>query len=181
MKIIDRSLLGAALIAASFTVGCQNAANTNTAANKPANANSTNSANPTPVAVDKTPEKSAEYSMATPTEAYKTAWSVRDKKDLAGMKRVMSKDILDFLADIGKEEKKSLDDEIKALFEQPQAKSAESRNEKITGDTAVLEYKDDKGEWKTMDFVKEDGVWKLTLAKADKLNKMIDESTKKPK
>lgn len=180
MKIIDRSLLCAAVVAASFAVGCQTAANTN----KPANANSTNAnaANTAVNVAEKTPEKSTgELSQATPTEAYKTAWTVRERKDVAGMKRVMSKEILDFLADIAKEDKKTLDDQIKAIFEQPQAKTAESRNEKVTGDTAKLEYLDDKGEWKTMDFIKEDGVWKMTLAPKDKLNRMIDESENKPK
>ncbi len=177
MKIIDRSLLFAALVAASFVVGCQSAAN----ANKPANANSSNSNSANTVA-EKTPEKTTtELSQATPTEAYKTAWAVREKKDVAGMKRVMSKDILEFLADIAKDDKKTLDDQIKEIFDSPQAKTAEARNEKITGDKAQLEYLDDKGDWKTMDFVKEEGVWKMTLAGADKLNKTIDEKTNKPK
>jgi hypothetical protein len=178
--MIDRSFLFAALVAASLAAGCQSAANSN----KPANANSanTNTANSAANTASKTPESTTtELSQATPTDAYKTAWAVREKKDVAGTKRVMSKEILDFLADIAKDEKKTLDDQIKEIFEQPQAKTAEARNEKITGNTAQLEYLDEKGEWKTMDFVKEDGLWKMTLAPKDKLNKMIDEQTNKPK
>ena len=46
---------------------------------------------------------------------------------------VMSKDILDFLEMMGKEDKKSLDDTLKELCETPQGATSESRNEKITG------------------------------------------------
>ena len=179
MKIIDRTLLCAAIVAASFAFGCQPAANSNKAAN--ANTANSNAVNTAATAPQKTPDKAAvEFLQSTPTEAYKTAWAVRENKDVTGMKRVMSKDILSFLADIGKDENKTLDDEIKANFERPQAKTAEARNEKITGDTAKLEYLDEKGEWKTMDFVKEEGVWKIAIAPKDKLDKMIDEKTKKP-
>ena len=37
------------------------------------------------------------------------------------------------------------------------------RDEKITGNRAVLEFKDENGKWTEMDFVKEGGGWKLTL------------------
>lgn len=64
-------------------------------------------------------------------------------------------------------EKKSLDEMFQELAEKPQAAIPEVRNEKINGDRAIIEYRDEKGEWKEMDFVKEDGGWKLTLPKAD--------------
>jgi hypothetical protein len=42
----------------------------------------------------------------------------------------------------------------------------ETRNEKIDGDTATLEVKDDKKDkWETIHFAKEDGEWKLALDK----------------
>ncbi len=169
-----RILLAAVVLTAVFAAGCQNTANSN-AANRPANATNVNSAN-----ADKTPDKPAtELSQATPTDAYKTAWAVRDRKDVAGMKKVLSKDILDFLTEMGKGDGKSLDDEIKAIFEKPQAKTAEARNEKITGDEATIEYLNENGEWKTMEFVKENGVWKMALGKMDQLEKKINEGNKK--
>ena len=53
------------------------------------------------------------------------------------------------------------------MFDRPQAKTAEVRNEKITGNTAILEYLDEDGNWKRMDFVKEGSDWKMTMPKAD--------------
>ncbi len=45
-------------------------------------------------------------------------------------------------------------------------KLPETRNEKITGDTATLEVKNDKtGKWDTLPFVKENGEWKIALDK----------------
>jgi len=56
---------------------------------------------------------------------------------------------------------------IKEMCDKPQADKAESRNEKIKGDTATVEYLTEKGDWKTMDFEKVDGKWLLGFPKAD--------------
>lgn len=153
--------------------------------NSPANGNSNvNSATPKP-AETATATPGAEVSgepgsLATPTEAYKTAFALRQKKDVQGLKKVLSKEILEFFAEIGKLEKKSQDEMIKELVEKPQSGAPETRNEKITGDRAILEFKDDKGEWQEMDFVKEDGGWKLTLPKAEDPGKASNSAPKKP-
>jgi len=80
---------------------------------------------------------------------------------------MFSKDILEFFEMMAKEEKKTVDEEIKDLTERPQAKTAEARNEKINGDRATVEYLDETGSWRTMDFVKEGGRWKLGIPKED--------------
>jgi hypothetical protein len=85
---------------------------------------------------------------------------------LHALKRVLSKEMLGFLEDIGKSEQKTLDDELKDLCAAPQAPTAEVRNEKISGDNATLEYLDEKGKWSLMGFVKEGDDWKMTLPKA---------------
>src|SRR5205085_11501447 len=36
------------------------------------------------------------FSLATPTDAYKTAYALREKNDVNGLKRVMSKYVLEF-------------------------------------------------------------------------------------
>ncbi|CAN5405895.1 hypothetical protein BH20ACI2_BH20ACI2_09370 [soil metagenome] len=54
------------------------------------------------------------------------------------------------------------------LCEKPQAPTAEVRNEKITGDRATIEYLDEYGNWSPMEFVKEDGVWTLTIEMPEK-------------
>lgn len=106
-------------------------------------------------------------SLATPTDAYKTAYELRKKKDVEELKKMMSDDIKEFLTMMGEAEKKSLDDMIKEMCEKPQADRAEARNEKIKGDTATVEYLTEKGDWKTMDFEKVDGKWLMTFPKAD--------------
>jgi len=121
-------------------------------------------------------EKPTVGTLATPTDAYKAAYSARQKKDIEGLKKVLSKDALEFFTIMGKDDGKTLDDGLKQLAERPQAATAEVRSEKITGDTATLEFLDEKGKWSPMDFVKEGGEWKLTIPKA---NMPIGEDTNK--
>jgi len=102
-------------------------------------------------------------STATPSDSYRTAHILRAKKDVEGLKQVMSNEILEFFTEMGKLEKKSLDEMLLQLVNKPQAPNAEVRDEKITGNRAVLEFKDENGKWTEMDFVKEGGGWKLTL------------------
>lgn len=111
-------------------------------------------------------DKPANDSPAAPTEVYKTAYAARKNKDIAALKRVMSKDALEFMS-IFVEPGKTVDDVLLKMTETPQAATDESRNEKITGDKATLEYPDENGKWKTLDFVKENGEWKLTMPMAD--------------
>lgn len=165
---------------AVIAVACPN----NPVNNSPANNSNVGAATPKPVEIA-TATPGAEVtgepgSLATPTESYRTAYALRQKKDAQGLKKVLSKEILEFFTEIGKLEKKTLDDMIKELVEKPQAGAPESRNEKITGDRAVIEFKDEKGEWQQMDFVREDGGWKLTLPKADGSKKGTGEQPKKP-
>lgn len=152
---------------------CQNSAPAkNSSVNQPVNktANNSNQTEIKSAVNDSQPkteiEKSSDDSLASPTEAYKTAFAARQKKDVKALKRVLSKDMLDFFAMMGESEKKTIDEELTELAEKPQAKTNESRNEKITGDRATLEYPDEQGKWKTMDFVKENGEWKLTFPAA---------------
>jgi hypothetical protein len=104
--------------------------------------------------------------LSSPSEAYKTAHALRESKDLNGLKKVLSKKMLEFFAEMAKSENKTLDDQLKELIAQPQAATVESRNERIAGDLAALEYLDENGKWKLMGFVKEDGDWKITIPDA---------------
>lgn len=161
------SVLLAVGIFGLFTTSCQSSAN-NTSVNRSADQPAANTTENKPVATPTQAVLSGPVgSLATPTEAYKTAYELRKKKDIEGLKKIMSKDILEFFTEIGQEEKKSLDDMLRDLADKPQADRAEVRNEKITGNWAVLEYLDEKGEWKTMDFEKVDGKWLLSFPKAD--------------
>jgi hypothetical protein len=151
------ALAAAILISIGGGAGCSKntvAGNTNSPA-----AN-TNTAPPSTPA-----EKAPTGSLATPTDAYKTAYAARDRGDIEGLKKVMSKDIIEFFTELGKAEHKSLDDMLREMVKQPQEPTDDVRNEKITGDTATLEYKKDDNTWKTMDFIKEGSDWKMTIPK----------------
>ena len=151
-----------ALFVLTLTTACQvNTAPTAGSANQPAvkTAPATNQ----PAVAKVETDGSSSGSLASPTQAYKTAYAARQKKDLEGLKRVLSKEMLGFLEDIGKSEQKTLDDELKELCASPQAPTAEVRNEKITGNNATLEDLDEQGKWALMGFVKEGDDWKMTL------------------
>ncbi len=118
-------------------------------------------------------------SSDSPTAAYKAAYTARKNKDLDGLKKVLSKRAIEFFTDMGKMDKKTLDEALKEMMAQPQAATAEVRSEEITGDKAALEYLDENGKWQPMDFVKEDGTWKMTLPETPSMND--EDTTKKGK
>lgn len=180
-------LFGAAMLAA-VSFGCGGAAKTgpsantaNTAVSKNTNSDSTaasNTANTSNTSAE--PANAAPGpagSQATPSDTYRTAYELRKKKDVAGLKKVLSPDALDFLKTIGEADtpKKSLDEMISEMFETEQADKAEVRNEVIKGDRATVEYLTKEGTWKTMDFEKVDGKWLIGFPKADKPSGMDDE------
>jgi hypothetical protein len=173
---INRSafILAAIFLLAAMTAACQKAAESNANSNRSAsntaasNTTAPPAANSSPTEAPRTSESpaAASGSLATPTDTYKTGYTARKNKDIEALKRVLSKEALDFLTEMGKEEKKTLDDQLKALADRPQADKAETRNEKIDGDTATLEYLNERGTWSKMDFVKEGNDWKIGFPKA---------------
>jgi len=168
-NIVLFTIFAALFTFAAFNSGCQTATTANNSANKPANSNAANTAvnakpesTPTPVSTNSV------GSLATPTDAYKTAYDLRKKKDIEGLKKIMNKDILEFLTMMGEADKKSLDDMLKEMVDKPQADKIEVRNEKIEGNTATLEYLTETGGWKTMDFEKVGSDWMLSFPKGAK-------------
>ena len=168
-------IIVAALLMFGWTTACdKNAETKNSAANQPAANNTANAnqpaANANQPAANKpeTPAADANLSpgnsMNSPTETYKVFYAAKQKKDIEGLKKVLSKDALKFFTMMGDGK---TENGLKQLADSPQAKTAESRNEKINGDKATLEYLDEKGGWSPMDFVKEDGSWKLDVPDAD--------------
>ena len=101
-------------IIAAFTSGCNTAATTT--ANNTAAAANTAAKKEDPTPADTMPVESAPAdtstvgSLVTPTDAYKTAYELRKKKDVQGLKAIMSKDIKEFLTMMGEDDKKSLDE-----------------------------------------------------------------------
>jgi hypothetical protein len=99
---------------------------------------------------------------SSPTATAKAFYDAAKAKDVPGMKNALSKKSLEMMEAFAKMGGKTLDESLK----EPNSKQPptfEARNEKITGDTATLELKDDQGKWQTMPFVKEDGQWKIAL------------------
>jgi hypothetical protein len=88
------------------------------------------------------------------------------KNDVEGVKRTLSKDSLEFLTEAAKQEKKSLEEALTESLKKADVPTTtpEVRNEKIDGDKATLEIKDDKsGRWETFNFARENNEWKIKL------------------
>jgi len=156
----------------AWSTACHKAEHSNSNANSsPINSTaSTSSATPAaasqPAAIADVSQAPVTISLATPTDTYKTAYAARKNKNLALLKRVFTKDALAFLKDMAGIEKKTLDDQLKELTEKPQAATAETRNEKVNGNRATLQYLDEQAQWTTMDFSKEGNEWKIDIPKA---------------
>jgi hypothetical protein len=96
---------------------------------------------------------------ASPTDSFKAFYDAAKKKDAASIKRTISKRMLAELEIQAKKENKALDEYLVSV-ELP-ATMPEARNEKIEGDTATVEFKLRSGGWRPINFVREDGEWKL--------------------
>lgn len=99
---------------------------------------------------------------SSPTATYKAAYAAMKNKDAAAFKKVMTKESQKDIEETAKKLNKSSDDMLKELmneFKLPP--SDESKDEKIDGDKATLQVKDEKGAWENINFVKEDGEWKM--------------------
>lgn len=156
------------------SIGCQQATNSNANANS-GNSNSTSGSAPTVQATQTaaTDAKTAEkitIKADTPTDAYKTALAATKAGDFESLKKVVSKDVLEFFKFMS-EGGESSDELMSEMLGSKQGETGDVRNEKISGNKATIEYKDEKGEWKTMDFVKEGGSWKMTIPKGDEVKK----------
>ena len=173
MKVITNraAFILTAFAILAWTTACQTntehvSGNVNRSVTNTTNAQTTTNINQPEVAKTVTGAPSDGGSLATPAETYKTGYAARQKKDIAALKRALSKEALEFLTEVGKDEQKTLDDQLRALAERPQAPTAETRNEKISGNRASLEYLNEKGQWSSMEFVKEGEDWKIDLPKA---------------
>lgn len=103
---------------------------------------------------------------STPTLAYKSLYEAVKKKDSEAIKKNISKGTLDMMKAYAEMQKKTLDQVVEnGLTETTFAPNLPAtRNEKITGDVAILEVKNEKtGGWDALPFAKEDGQWKLAI------------------
>ncbi len=166
MNNTTKYLTAIAAVFLSVSTACQTAGNSNVDSTRTTNISVTNTNTTTNTAI--APPAATSNTAGTPSEAYKAAFTARNNKDVPGLKKLMSKDIIEFFTMMGDsdEKKQTLDQILMKLCERPQAATAETRNEKINGDKATLEYLNEKGGWGPMDFIREEGIWKLTIDEA---------------
>lgn len=118
----------------------------------------------------KTETETAEAAnMSSPKETITTFVTAIQKKDGALIKKCLSKGSIAQFEKDSKDSKKSIEDLLIETFEDEEMqKIPEMKNEKIDGDTATLDVKDEEiDKWDSIPFVKEDGVWKIAF---DKVN-----------
>jgi hypothetical protein len=166
-----------AFAAIAFTA-CNKAAtnNSSTTSNSNSNTNSNSAAN-TPA-----PTKSSTGDYSTPTAAFRSFYEATKANNVEGIKRSVSKKTLEIMTKDATKENKTLDDMIRDTVKGAPSTFPETRNEKIDGDKAKLEFKDDKmDKWQPMSFVKENGEWKLAVVDepADAMEGMDHSGTEK--
>src|SRR5262252_5406460 len=92
-------------------------------------------------------------STAPPSATFKTYFEAQQKKDIAGMKQTLSKTSLAMLEASAKQQQLTLDKLLEAQLKNPASKIdklPESRNEKVDGDNATLELKNEEANrWDT--------------------------------
>lgn len=105
---------------------------------------------------------SAPKKTLTPLETLKAYGNAYKKKDITTMKLLLSQESLKMHEQEAKSQNLTVDDIVKreTLFGENQT-TAEFRNEKTEDEKATVEMKDSMGIWNTVQFVKEEGVWKI--------------------
>ena len=167
MKIRRSSLLTItlAIITLALGAGCNSSQSTNS--NGAGSSNNANASNTRPAATSATPPATTtSASLGTPTNTFMAFYEASKKNDVEGVKRTLSKDSLEFLTEAAKQEKKSLEEALTESLKKADVPTTtpEVRNEKIDGDKATLEIKDDKsGRWETFNFARENNEWKIKL------------------
>lgn len=156
MKTRNLSIITCAFALAAL-VGCGSSA-TNTTPSTTSSSNSSATANTT------TAPPAAKPVAATPTETTRHLFDAMKSKDLAALKGFFTRKVLAVMQAEAKRQNKSLDDVLMGFIDAtPVPATFNARNEKIEGEHASVETMDDEGHYSPIEFVKEDGAWKLAL------------------
>jgi PBP1b-binding outer membrane lipoprotein LpoB len=100
----------------------------------------------------------------SPTETLKALSEASKKKDTEAIKSYLSKGTLDLFQQSATRREKTVEELLKEENGAPFQNLNEIKNEQITGETAVVEVKNNvSGEFDKIPFVKENGVWKVAL------------------
>ncbi|HKC64821.1 MAG TPA: hypothetical protein VKB86_14355, partial [Pyrinomonadaceae bacterium] len=84
---------------------------------------------------------------SSPTATARAFYDATKTKDVQGINNTLSKKSLAMLESFAQMGGKSLDESLKDTNSTKTAPSFEAQNEKITGDTATLDVKDENGKW----------------------------------
>jgi PBP1b-binding outer membrane lipoprotein LpoB len=123
----------------------------------------------------------AEEEPKTPRETLEAYSKALKKKNVGEMRSLLSKGSIEMAQKEAKAQNLSVDEIIKreTLFSEDQ-RVAEIRNQKIEGDTATIEIKNQYGTWDIVPFVKEGGKWKIAKERyAEELMKQAEEDNKR--
>jgi len=123
----------------------------------------------------------SEEQPKTPLETLDAYSKALKKKDVNEIKSFLSKGSIEMARKEAKVQNVPLEEIIKkeTLFSEEQ-RFAEIRNQKIEGDTATIEIKNQYGTWDIVPFIKEDGRWKIAKERyADELLKQSEEDNKR--
>lgn len=104
-------------------------------------------------------QASSEASGSTPTATMNAYYDALKKKDVAAVKKTVSDGYLKLIESAGVSAERAFQPMMERL---PAARPA-TRNEKIDGNQATLEVRNEEGGWETVAFVKEAGAWKIAL------------------
>ena len=164
------------IISAFILTACSSPQTANVAVNL------TNSANTTANTVAQNQPQTMQPSATSPMETIKVLNEAAKTKNTEAIKRVVSKGTLALMEKTAQEQKTTVDELLKKDDGAPFEELPEMRNEKITGETATVEVKNNEsGEWTALPFVKEDGVWKVAIDKyVERLQKKMTEDMKQP-
>jgi hypothetical protein len=109
----------------------------------------------------------ADRSADTPTTALRSYIEAQQKGDVAAMKRLLSRSSIEFIEKNARVQNRLVDDILRDETKVRIAAVPEMRNERIEGDTATVEVRDDQtGKFDLVyPLVREDGSWKLARDK----------------
>lgn len=168
MRVRFAALTAITLAAAiTFLTGCSKGTSNSTNASA-GNTTATPAATPTQPSSTPMQPTTGDSGAATPTAAFTAYYEAIKRKDVEAVRSLFSKGTLSMMEERAKRSNTTVDEVMKRGLEEASkeipAAVPETRNEKIDGDKATLEAKDDKkGSWETLRFAREDGQWKIAF------------------
>ncbi len=151
-----------------ISTGCGSEEKPKNNANVPASNSNSNSNSDNPLSTTKAPEAATANEAPTFTPIVKAYCEALIKRDDTSLRKVFSQDTLKiFEADMKDEKVSSLAEFLYGLEPLKDASKCGARNETITGDKGIAEIRNEKTSGIKIEFVKENGEWKLTNKSPD--------------